>query len=78
MALSTNVGSSITAVIGIVLFMLAMVEVIPLFQNASAEIANTSIPFSSLFGTSGVVVLIFVVAVILVVIGALGMGKKGR
>lgn len=71
-------GSAIAVVIGIVLFMLLMVELIPLFQNGSAQIGALDIPFAGFFGSSGIVVLIFIVAVVLVIIGAVGMGKGKR
>jgi len=59
--------------------MLASVELIPLFQNGSAELGLIDMPFSGLFGSQGVVVLAFIGGVVVLVISMVNMkSRTGR
>jgi len=78
MAMKLNIQSAISIVIGIVLFLSAIVSLLPIFINASGDLAAQDVPFASFFASGGVVALMFMAAVILLIVGALGLGGKGK
>ena len=78
MAIKMNIQSAITVVVGIVLFLAAVVALLPTFLNSTAEMALQDVPFASFFATGGVVILMFMAAIILLIVGALGLGGRGK
>jgi hypothetical protein len=67
----------IYSVIGIVVLMLVIAAIIPTLNTGVDTVGNISgLPLASLFAKNGVIILIFMAAVLLAVIAALKFGGK--
>jgi len=78
----TNVGSPEKMIIAIVFFIVGitvLADQTPAILNAIIGLGNHSnMPFASFFQSGGVALLLFGVAVLLTILGALGLRGKGR
>jgi hypothetical protein len=67
----------IYSVIGIVVLMLVIAAIIPTLNTGVSTVGNISgLPLASLFAKNGVIILIFMAAVLLAVVAALKFGGK--
>ena len=75
--MKTNVTGLIYGIIGVVVLCLIVAALMPTLNTGVSTIGNISgLPLASLFAKNGILILIFVAAIILAIIAALGFGKK--
>jgi hypothetical protein len=75
--MKTNVTGLIYGIIGVVVLCLVVAALVPTLNTGVSTIGNISgLPLASLFAKNGILILIFVAAIILAIIAALGFGKK--
>ena len=75
--MKTNVTGLIYGIIGVVVLCLIVAALMPTLNTGVSTIGNISgLPLASLFAKNGILILIFVAAIILTIIAALGFGKK--
>ena len=72
-----NVGAVITGVILMVVLFKVLVVALPEVNTAGNELNGTGLPLTSFFVSNGIVMLAIMGAVIVTVIGFIGL-KKGR
>jgi hypothetical protein len=75
--MKTNVTGLIYGIIGVVVLCLVVAALVPTLNTGVSTIGNISgLPLASLFAKNGILILIFIAAIILAIIAALGFGKK--
>ncbi len=81
---SISVGGVITAVILVVVLLQVVANTAPEIVKAGETVANTTdstgatLPFGSLFGSGGIIILAFMASILLGVLGALGILSTKR
>lgn len=70
-----GIGSIFTALILLVILFTALGTIIPQVQTAGDNLSGSGAPFASFFGSSGLMVLAIMAAVVLAILSALGLAK---
>jgi hypothetical protein len=75
--MKNNITGLIYGIIGVVVLCLVVAALVPTLNTGVSTIGNISgLPLASLFAKNGILILIFIAAIILAIIAALGFGKK--
>jgi hypothetical protein len=75
--MKNNITGLIYGIIGVVVLCLVVAALVPTLNTGVGTIGNISgLPLASLFAKNGILILIFIAAIILVIITDLGFGKK--